>query len=83
MDNSINTWTSRKTKRRNNVLDVGCGNGRAINMMVNLFPRSKFTGYDISEEAITKAQIQAITYDNKNVKFEVKDISKILNRFSS
>lgn len=48
-------------------------------MMASLFPLSKFTGYDISEEAITKAQFQAITYDNKNVKFEVKDISKILN----
>jgi 2-polyprenyl-3-methyl-5-hydroxy-6-metoxy-1,4-benzoquinol methylase len=68
-----------KLKEGINVLDVGCGNGRAINMMANQFPRSKFTGYDISEEAITKARFQAITYDNKNVKFEVKDISKILN----
>ena len=48
-------------------------------MMANQFPRSKFTGYDISEEAITKAQLQTITHDNKNVEFEVKDISKILN----
>jgi hypothetical protein len=38
-----------KLKEGINVLDVGCGNGRAINMMANLFPHSKFTGYDISE----------------------------------
>ena len=68
-----------KLKEGINVLDVGCGNGRAINIMANQFPRSKFTGYDISEEAITKAQLQAKTHDNKNVKFEVKDISKFLN----
>ena len=68
-----------KLKEGINVLDVGCGNGRAINRMANQFPNSTFTGYDISEEAITKARFQAITYDNKNVKFEVKDISKILN----
>jgi ubiquinone/menaquinone biosynthesis C-methylase UbiE len=68
-----------KLKEGINVLDVGCGNGRAINMMANQFPRSKFTGYDISEEAITKAKFQAKTHDNKNVKFELRDISKILN----
>jgi hypothetical protein len=42
--------------------------------MANQFPNSTFTGYVISEEAITKARFQVITYDNKNVKFEVKDI---------
>jgi 2-polyprenyl-3-methyl-5-hydroxy-6-metoxy-1,4-benzoquinol methylase len=68
-----------KLKKGINVLDIGCGNGRAINMMANQFPHSKFTGYDISEEAIKKAQFHAMTYDNKNVKFEVKNISKILN----
>jgi SAM-dependent methyltransferase len=33
------------------VLDVGCGAGRALNLMVEAFPKSRFTGYDISEEA--------------------------------
>ena len=65
-----------KLKKGINVLDIGCGNGRAINMMANQFPHSKFTGYDISEEAIKKAQFQAMTYDNKNVKFEVKECIK-------
>ena len=38
------------------VLDIGCGSGHAINTMEARFPRSKFVGYDISEEAINKAR---------------------------
>lgn len=43
-------------------------NGRAMIIMANQFPYSKFTGYDISKEAIKNAQSQSLTYDNKNVK---------------
>ena len=34
------------------VLDVGCGSGRALNRMAREFPHSRFTGYDLLEEAI-------------------------------
>jgi hypothetical protein len=34
------------------VLDVGCGQGHAINLLARAFPRSQFVGYDFSEEAI-------------------------------
>ena len=52
------------------------GNGRAMIIMANQFPSpSKFTGYDISKEAIKNAQSQSLTYDNKNVEFDVKDVS--------
>ncbi len=37
------------------VLDVGCGSGRAMNLLARTFPNSRFTGYDISEEAIARA----------------------------
>ena len=50
-------------------------NGRAMIIMANQFPYSKFTGYDISKEAIKNAQSQSLTYDNKNVEFDVKDVS--------
>jgi hypothetical protein len=50
-------------------------NGRAMIIIENQFPYSKFTGYDISNEAIKNAQTQSLTYDNKNVEFDVNDVS--------
>src|SRR5262249_61444281 len=37
------------------VLDVGCGAGRALMRMAEMYPASRFTGYDGSEEAIGMA----------------------------
>jgi ubiquinone/menaquinone biosynthesis C-methylase UbiE len=57
------------------VLDIGCGSGHAINTMAARFPRSKFVGYDISEEAINKARSAGQQLNNKNVSFNVNDVS--------
>ena len=56
-------------------LDVGCGSGRAINLMAREFPSSRFTGYDFSEEGITRARAGAEGLSN--VRFEVKDAAKL------
>ena len=40
-------------------LDVGCGSGRAINLMAKSFSNSSFTGYDFSSEAIQNAKNEA------------------------
>ena len=68
-----------RLKKGIKVLDIGCGSGRVMNMMANQFPLSKFTGYDISEEAIKNAQSQSVINGTKNVDFKVKDVSKILD----
>jgi len=57
------------------VLDIGCGSGHAINTMAAKFPNSKFVGYDISEEAINKARSEGRQLGNKNVSFDVNDVS--------
>ena len=57
------------------VLDVGCGSGRALNLMAREFPNSRFTGYDFSEEGITRARAGADGLSN--VRFEVKDAAKL------
>jgi 2-polyprenyl-3-methyl-5-hydroxy-6-metoxy-1,4-benzoquinol methylase len=60
-----------------NVLDVGCGRGRAINLMGQAFPNSRFTGYDFSEAAIAAAWAEAKERGLANVRFAAKDVATI------
>ncbi|MFN6514809.1 MAG: class I SAM-dependent methyltransferase [Nostoc sp. CreGUA01] len=55
------------------VLDVGCGSGRALNKLAQLFPNSHFTGYDFSPEAIAIASTEAQQQGLTNIQFQVKD----------
>ena len=52
------------------VLDVGCGSGRALNLMATSFPASRFTGYDFSEEAIATGQMAAQKQGLTNLRFD-------------
>ncbi|CBV42835.1 class I SAM-dependent methyltransferase [Halomonas elongata] len=57
------------------VLDCACGRGRALLAMAERFPASRFTGYDLSEEAIGWARAQAERAGLTNLNFEVRDLS--------
>jgi ubiquinone/menaquinone biosynthesis C-methylase UbiE len=59
------------------VLDVGCGSGRALNLMAKSFPQSRFTGYDFSEEAIATGQMATKKQGLTNLRFEVKDVTSL------
>ncbi len=59
------------------VLDVGCGSGRALNLMARAFPNSRFVGYDLSEEAIARARAEAEEHGITNAQFEVKDVATL------
>jgi ubiquinone/menaquinone biosynthesis C-methylase UbiE len=59
------------------VLDVGCGSGRALNQMASLFPNSRFTGYDFSEEAIATAKAEAACRGLSNIQFYIKDAARL------
>lgn len=67
--------TREKLKEGIDVLDVGCGSGRALNLLAKTYPQSRFIGYDISEEAIDIARNAAMAEGLSNVKFEVKDLT--------
>lgn len=58
------------------VLDVGCGAGHPVNVMATAFPRSRFTGHDISEEALEIARREARTRGLENVRFRVADVTE-------
>ena len=57
------------------VLDIGCGRGKALLKMASQFPQSRFTGWDLSAEATRDAQNEADALGLKNVRFEVRDLS--------
>jgi ubiquinone/menaquinone biosynthesis C-methylase UbiE len=57
------------------VLDVGCGSGRIINRLAELFPKSRLTGMDLSQEAIRVAREEASAKGLTNVEFVSVDLS--------
>lgn len=57
------------------VLDAGCGRGRALTKLAELFPASEFHGIDLSEEAATYAREQARQHGLTNVHFTAQDLS--------
>ena len=57
------------------VLDIGCGRGRALHFLAEKFPCSRFTGFDLSEEAIAYARDQANRAGLGNLRFEVRDLT--------
>lgn len=62
------------------VLDVGTGSGTALNRMARAYPNSRFTGYDISEEAISRARAEAAEHGLTNVRFEIRDAAALGER---
>lgn len=57
------------------VLDVGCGRGRALQRMAELFPRSRFLGLDFSQEAIGHAGEESARLGLQNIEFRATDLS--------
>lgn len=57
------------------VLDVGCGSGRIMNRLAGLYPNSRFSGIDLSSEAIGTAHGEALEKGLKNIEFSVRDLS--------
>jgi 2-polyprenyl-3-methyl-5-hydroxy-6-metoxy-1,4-benzoquinol methylase len=63
------------------VADVGCGQGHAINVMATAFPHSRFTGLDLSADAIATARAEATALGLPNAAFEVLDIATLAGAF--
>jgi len=59
------------------VADIGCGSGYALNIMAQAFPRSRFAGYDFSQDGIAAAQAESRRLGLTNTRFEVRDVSRL------
>jgi 2-polyprenyl-3-methyl-5-hydroxy-6-metoxy-1,4-benzoquinol methylase len=57
------------------VLDVGCGRGRILNRLAAIYPNSRFTGMDLSQEAIDYARAGAARQGLRNIEFVRADLS--------
>ena len=57
-------------------LDAGCGSGRTLNRLAELFPKSRFVGMDLSKEAIRAARDEASARGLKNVEFATADLGE-------
>lgn len=62
-------------KRGIDVLDVGCGRGRAMLKLAETFPASRFRGMDLSSEAVDHANASAIEAGLANIRFTAADLS--------
>jgi 2-polyprenyl-3-methyl-5-hydroxy-6-metoxy-1,4-benzoquinol methylase len=61
------------------MLDVGCGSGRILNRLAALYPNSRFTGMDLSQEAIESARADAAPQGLRNIEFVTVDLSDFDN----
>jgi SAM-dependent methyltransferase len=59
------------------VLDVGCGHGRAINLMAQAYPASRFLGVDVAAQSIEGARSEAASRGLRNARFEVRDAAAL------
>jgi len=59
------------------VLDIGCGQGHAVNLLARAFPRSRFSGYDLSKEAVAAAHAEARALGKANARFATRDVATL------
>lgn len=57
--------------------DVGCGSGRAANLLAAEFPASRFTGFDIAEDALQRARTEADANGADNIQFIARDAADL------
>ncbi len=65
------------------VADVGCGSGRALVLLAEAYPKSRFVGFDIAEAALERGRAEAQALGLTNISFEVRDAAALdeLDRF--
>lgn len=57
------------------MLDVGCGQGRVITRLAEMFPKSDFVGIDLSDEALAQGRATAAERRLSNLTLVTQDLS--------
>jgi 2-polyprenyl-3-methyl-5-hydroxy-6-metoxy-1,4-benzoquinol methylase len=66
-----------RLERGIDVLDVGCGAGRAMMALAEAFPASRFTGVDLCADAFAETQTEAARANLSNLSFRAQDLSEV------
>ncbi|MFN0137905.1 MAG: class I SAM-dependent methyltransferase [Phycisphaerae bacterium] len=59
------------------VLDIGCGRGKAMMHLAQRFPLSRFAGYDLCIDTVAWATHEAVRLNLTNVRFEQRDLTAL------
>jgi len=59
------------------VLDIGTGQGHAVNLLARAFPASRFRGLDLSRDGIAAARAEAAAWGLGNTDFQVGDSAEL------
>ena len=70
------SWIKKKIKHTSSLIDVGCGEGRAVSFLSKL--TDSYMGVDFDSKAISKAK----KLENKKIKFKILDVTKLSDYFS-
>ncbi|MFE7559404.1 class I SAM-dependent methyltransferase [Kitasatospora sp. NPDC057500] len=62
-------------------VDIGTGQGHAVNVLARAFPASRFTGVDISEQGIGAAKAEAAAHGLDNARFELADSADLTGAY--
>jgi SAM-dependent methyltransferase len=57
------------------VLDIGCGRGKALMQLAQAYPNSRFVGYDLSTDAVADGNRTARQAGLSNLRFVQKDLT--------
>lgn len=63
------------------VLDIGCGQGHAVNVLAKAFPASRFHGLDMSEGGIAAARAEAAELGLSNAEFQIGDCAALTGSY--
>lgn len=66
-----------RLKQGIDVLDVGCGRGKALLHLAETFPNSRYRGYDIAVQQMEEANAEARQKSLNNVEFFVQDAAEV------
>ena len=64
-----------RLERGIDVLDAGCGSGRVLVAMASRYPRSRFIGYDLCDDALEAGRADVKRLDLCNLRFEARDLT--------
>lgn len=66
----------KKLEQGVDVLDAGCGSGFALIEMAKLFPKSRFVGVDLCEDAAERGRARIRERGLKNITLQTRDFAK-------